>query len=217
LVSGKEYFWRITARERNTDKQKEEKSPIWSFETMGTDSYKITVQSTPSIAGDVRIGKGKWGYLDEAVVDKNETVTIEYREDKDYTFAGWYEKGEQIGDDYEIEILADEDKVIGKVQGSISSLGNILGKMKNRYVLFFLLVVPLSVVMFFEIKHLKNVLKSEDDPENLDDNSLDEPPAAEPDTSGQESDENELLDKINRIQAKIDKINPKSDELPKEE
>ena len=112
LKSGQEYFWRIIVRESDTDKQKEKKSPIWSFETMGTDSFRITVQSTPSIAGDVRIEKGKWGYKDSEVVEQNEQVTIEYREDKDYTFAGWYEQDQLISEDNEIEILVNEDKAI---------------------------------------------------------------------------------------------------------
>jgi len=112
LESGQEYFWRIIVRESDTDKHKEKKSPIWSFETMGTDSFKISVQSTPSIAGDVRIGTGKWGYKDSAVVGQNEQVTLEYREDKDYTFAGWYDQGQLIGENNEIDILVNEDKEI---------------------------------------------------------------------------------------------------------
>src|SRR6056297_3319973 len=112
LEAGQEYFWRIIVRERDTDKQKEKKSPIWSFETMGTESFKISVQSTPSIAGDVRINNGRWSYLAEMVVSQNEQVTIEYREDKDYTFAGWYEQGQLIGEENEIEVLVNEDKAI---------------------------------------------------------------------------------------------------------
>lgn len=105
-----------------------------------------------------------------------------------------------------------EDKVIGKVQSSVDSLGKVLGKIKNRFALFFLLIVPLSVIMFFEIKHLKKVLKGEDELDTPDESVIDEPLSAELDTSVEVRDENELLNKINRLQAEIDKLKPPENE-----
>ncbi|MEI6580266.1 MAG: signal peptidase I [Eubacteriales bacterium] len=59
-----------------------------------------------------------------------------------------------------------DSKVIGKVTGSISSAGNILSKLKNRFVLFFLLVVPLVMIMMFELKNITKLLRqgNEDTP-----------------------------------------------------
>jgi len=55
------------------------------------------------------------------------------------------------------------DKVIGKVEGSIGSVGKIISKVKNRYVMFFLLVVPLAVIMAFELKNITKLIKRGDD------------------------------------------------------
>lgn len=104
----------------------------------------------------------------------------------------------------------DEDKVIGKVQSSIGSVGKLLAKVKNRYVLFFLLIVPLSAVMFFEVRHLKKVLKSDDGSVDSDEIVAEEDPA-QANVNEAESSGDELLDKINRLQAEIDKLNPPSD------
>lgn len=117
-----------------------------------------------------------------------------------------------IADGYTV----DEDKVIGKVQGSVGSLGKVLDKVKNRTVLFFLLIVPLSAVMFFEIRHLQRVLKNKDGSTILDGSTPEEQPA-QPDADEPESSGDELLDKINRLQAKIDKLKPPSDESSEKE
>jgi len=52
-----------------------------------------------------------------------------------------------------------EAKVIGKVQGSIGSLGSILGKFKNRYAMFFLLIVPIVLIVVFELKNITKLIK----------------------------------------------------------
>lgn len=108
----------------------------------------------------------------------------------------------------------DEDKVIGKAHGAVSSLGKVLGKIKNRYVLFFLLIMPLAWMMFTEIKHLQKVLKSDDGSTIPDEIKPEEQAAAELDADEPESSGNELLDKINRLQAEIDKLKPPSDQSP---
>jgi signal peptidase I len=102
--------------------------------------------------------------------------------------------------------LVYEDKVIGRVQGSVASAGKLLGKINNRYTLFFLLIVPLGVVVFFEIRHIKKLFKAKETeiPDagiTIDDTPID----------GQADTEQALLDKINKIQAEIDRLNSSAD------
>jgi len=106
-----------------------------------------------------------------------------------------------------------EDKVIGRVEGSVHSLGKTLAAVKNRYVLFFLLIVPLAAVVFFEIKHLQKVLKSDEEattPEGITQKSE---TADEMNSSVQDSEDIDLLEKINRIQEEIDRLTAKQKDL----
>jgi signal peptidase len=56
-----------------------------------------------------------------------------------------------------------EAKVIGKVQGSIGSVGKIISKLKNRYVMFFLLIVPIVLIVVFELKNITKLLRRGDE------------------------------------------------------
>lgn len=59
-----------------------------------------------------------------------------------------------------------EDKLIGKVSGSIKSAGTLISKLKNRYVIFFLLIVPFAFLTFREIDNIKKILKDKDEDED---------------------------------------------------
>lgn len=56
-----------------------------------------------------------------------------------------------------------EKDLIGKVQGSIGSAGKVLAMLKNRYIFFFLFIIPLTVIMVFEFRNLTKLIKCEDD------------------------------------------------------
>lgn len=43
--------------------------------------------------------------------------------------------------------------IIGVVTGSIRSLGNAINLINNRYILFFAVILPLAVIIIFEIKN----------------------------------------------------------------
>ncbi len=60
-----------------------------------------------------------------------------------------------------------EDKLIGKVSSSISSAGTLINKLKNRYVIFFLLIVPFAFLTFREIDHIKKLLGEKDEEEQI--------------------------------------------------
>ena len=53
--------------------------------------------------------------------------------------------------------------LIGKVEGSIGSVGKILDKLQNRYVMFFLLIVPLVIIVLFELKNMAKLIKHGDE------------------------------------------------------
>ncbi len=95
-----------------------------------------------------------------------------------------------------------EDMIIGKVRRSIPLAGMVMNKINNRFVLFFLLIVPLFFVVFWEVGHLKKLFKSKE-------NNADQPaiPAAEIPVDAPPGTEQALLDKINKIQAEIDRLN----------
>ena len=152
---------------------------------------------------------------DPAILGKPNTHRIIEIATKSGNITYFVTKGDNnpIADNYKVS----EDKVIGKVQGSIGSLGKILGKIKNRYVLFFLLIVPLTVVMLLEIKNLKKVLKSDDEPTTTNEDAPQDQPAEGIDSNEQSNGGNELLNKINMLQAEIDKLKPNSDESSDEE
>jgi signal peptidase len=95
-----------------------------------------------------------------------------------------------------------EDSIIGKVSGSIPVVGKVMNKINNRVVLFFLLIVPLFVVLFFEMGHIKKLIKGKE-------KEQDQPvvPAVKIPDDTPAGSEQELLDKINKIQAEIDRLN----------
>lgn len=99
-----------------------------------------------------------------------------------------------------------EDKIIGKVRSSIPTAGKLLGKINNRYALFYLLIVPLIIVVFFEIRHIKKLFQTKD-------TEVAQPCISSESDSHDGSDDNPdkpeqaLLDKINKIQAEIDRLN----------
>lgn len=94
-----------------------------------------------------------------------------------------------------------EDMIIGKVRRSIPLAGLVMNKINNRFVLFFLLIVPLFFVVFWEVGHLKKLFKSK-----ANDDDQYSVPAAEIPADAPPGTEKALLDKINRIQAEIDRL-----------
>ena len=111
-----------------------------------------------------------------------------------------------IPDRYEVF----EDKVIGKVRGSVGSLGNILETIKSRYVIFFLLILPLSVLMFFEAKHIKRIIDGKGHKSSVKKEAAAADKTAENSPTDGNDEPEDLLEKINRIQAEIDRLNAES-------
>lgn len=62
-----------------------------------------------------------------------------------------------------------EEDMIGKVVGSIESVGKILNIVNNRYLFFVFLIVPLAVIVVFELRNLSKLAKRKEEeqkPEN---------------------------------------------------
>lgn len=51
------------------------------------------------------------------------------------------------------------EKVIGRVLGSVRYLGKVISLFKNQLILFFVLIVPLGVIIVFEVKNLAGLIK----------------------------------------------------------
>jgi hypothetical protein len=53
------------------------------------DIYRLTVQSTPTDGGTVRIGNGEWGTASRKVVYKDQPLTVEASPQNSMAFSGW--------------------------------------------------------------------------------------------------------------------------------
>ena len=51
------------------------------------------------------------------------------------------------------------EKVIGRVLGRVRYLGKVIDLFRNQLILFFILIVPLGVIIVFEVKNLAGLLK----------------------------------------------------------
>ncbi len=66
--------------------------------TDGIDKAMITVESSPTAAGDVRVNSGDWSTHQQANLDIGSQVTVEARANEGYEWEGWYEGNTKASD-----------------------------------------------------------------------------------------------------------------------
>lgn len=105
-----------------------------------------------------------------------------------------------------------EDRVIGKVFGSIPSLGSLFDIIKKRSVVFFLLILPLSAVLVYELVNIRKIWYSTDEDDDPDKKKKDKAP---PEQEGSRLRQADLTKRIDDLQEEIEAI--KKGDLPKED
>lgn len=115
------------------------------------DYSKLEVHDVITYKGEVGSYKGK--------LITHEIIDIEEKEGK-YTFTT---KGTNNQDP---DPLVSEEQVVAKMLFEIPFLGKIVTLLRNRIVFFFVLIVPLAIMLVFETKDLFQAFKKSDEKED---------------------------------------------------
>ncbi|HOO26043.1 MAG TPA: signal peptidase I [Clostridiales bacterium] len=164
-----------------------------------TDTAKLQVDDVISFYSD-----------DPVIFDKPNTHRIKAIYQDGQKGTAFITKGDNnpVNDSYPVYA----DRVIGKVVGSIPSAGRMFDMIKKRSVLFFLLILPLSGVLVYELVNIRKIWYSTDDDE---DKKKSKKIKAPQEQEGFKNRQANLTKRIEDLKEEIEAI--KKGDLPKED